>query len=57
MADLGRKMGEIEGWYAGEVARIATERKKFENQKKLAQEQKDSWYLGKHAGKAWRSFT
>jgi len=57
MADLGRKMGEIEGWYAGEVARIATERKKFQNQKDLAQEQKDSWYLGKHAGKAWRSFT
>ena len=54
MADLGRKMGEVEGWYAGEVARIATERKKFENQKKLAQEQKDSWYFGKHVGALFR---
>jgi len=54
MADLGRKMGEIEGWYAGEVARIATERKKFENQKALAQEQRDAWYLGKNVAKAGR---
>ena len=54
MADLGRKMGEIEGWYAGEVARIATERKKFDNQKARAKDQRDAWYLGKNVAKAGR---
>jgi len=46
-ANLGKAMGEIEGWYEGEKARLNSEAKKFENQKKLAQEQSGSWYLGK----------
>jgi len=36
---LGKAMGDIEGWYEGEKARIKSESQKFENQKKLAQEQ------------------
>ena len=38
-AKLGKAMGDIEGWYEGEKARIKSESQKFENQKKLAQEQ------------------
>jgi len=48
MADLGKKMGDIEGWYEGEKARIKSERAKFERMGKLAQEQEDAWYLGKN---------
>jgi hypothetical protein len=36
---LGKAMGDIEGWYEGEKARIKSETQKFENQKKLAREQ------------------
>jgi len=46
-ANLGKAMGDIEGWYEGEKARLNSEAKKFQNQKKLAQEQSGSWYLGK----------
>ena len=46
-ANLGKAMGEIEGWYEGEKSRLSSEAKKFNNQKKLAQEQSGSWYLGK----------
>ena len=38
-ANLGKSMGDIEGWYESEKSRIASETKKFENQKKLAAEQ------------------
>ena len=40
-------MGQIEGWYEGEKARLDSEAKKFNNQKRLAEEQSESWYLGK----------
>ena len=46
-ANLGKAMGEIEGWYEGEKARLNSEKKKFDNQKKLAQEQSQAGYLGK----------
>jgi hypothetical protein len=48
MADLGKKMGDIEGWYEGEKARIKTERQKFERMRSLAKEQEGAWYLGKN---------
>ena len=38
-ANLGKAMGDIEGWYESEKSRITSETKKFENQKKLAAEQ------------------
>ena len=38
-AKLGKAMGDIEGWYEGEKARIKSETQKFDNQKKLAREQ------------------
>jgi len=38
-ANLGKAMGDIEGWYESEKSRITSETKKFDNQKKLAAEQ------------------
>ena len=57
IADLGKKMGDIERWYEGEKSRISSERQKFQNQKDLAKEQEGSWYLGKNIGKAGRWLT
>ena len=54
LAKLGKGMGDIERWYEGEKARISSERKKFENIKSLAGQQRESWYLGKHVGAALR---
>ena len=51
LAGLGKQMGEVEGWYEGEKARISSERLKFKRQKDLAEEQEDAWYLGKNIGK------
>ena len=51
IAGLGKQMGEVEGWYEGEKARISSERLKFQRQKDLAEEQEDAWYLGKNIGK------
>jgi len=48
LAGLGKQMGEVEGWYEGEKARISSERLKFKRQKDLAEEQQDAWYLGKN---------
>jgi hypothetical protein len=53
IAKLGKSMGDVERWYEGEKARIASERQKFENQIDLAKGQKESWYLGKYANKWW----
>jgi len=39
MATLGKKMGDVEGWYEGEKARITSEKNKFEQQRDLAREQ------------------
>lgn len=47
MGKLGETMAGIEGWYEGEKGRIKSERARFTREKKLAQEQADSWYLGK----------
>ena len=44
LADLGKKMGDIEGWYEGEKARITNERAKFKRQGDLAREQQKSWW-------------
>ena len=38
-ATLGKKMGDVEGWYEGEKARITSEKTKFEQQRDLAREQ------------------
>ena len=56
-AQLGKSMGEIEGWYEGEKARISSEKQKFENQKKLSSEQEGSWYLGKGIEQAGKAIT
>ena len=51
IAGLGKQMGEVEGWYEGEKARISSERLKFQRQEDLAKEQEDAWYLGKNVKK------
>ena len=56
-AQLGKSMGEIEGWYEGEKARISSEKQKFENQKALSSEQEGSWYLGKGIEQAGKAIT
>ena len=48
IGELGKKMGDIEGWYEGEKARIASERNKFNNQIGFAEDKQDSWYFGKN---------
>ena len=52
ISELGKKMGDIEGWYEGEKSRIASERNKFNNQIGFAQKKQKSWYFGKHAESA-----
>ena len=44
LSDLGKKMGDIEGWYEGEKARITNEKAKFKRQASLAGEQQKSWW-------------
>ena len=44
LSDLCKKMGDIEGWYEGEKARITNERAKFKRQGDLAREQQKSWW-------------
>jgi hypothetical protein len=51
IAGLGKQMGEVEGWYEGEKARISSERLKFQRQEDLAKEQEKAWYLGKNVKK------
>ena len=48
IGELGKKMGDIEGWYEGEKARIASERNKFNNQIGFAEDKQDAWYFGKN---------
>ena len=50
MSKLGEKMGDIEGWFESEKARIASEKAKFERMGSLAKDKEDAWYLGKNIG-------
>jgi outer membrane murein-binding lipoprotein Lpp len=47
IANLGRNMGSVMEEYESEKARLKSEKEKFERELGLAQEQSDSWYLGK----------
>tara|TARA_R100000750_G_scaffold19354_1_gene12761 strand:+ start:117 stop:872 length:756 start_codon:yes stop_codon:yes gene_type:complete len=44
IAGLGKQMGDIEGWYEGEKARIASERNKFNNQIEFAEEKQKGFF-------------
>ena len=52
MSDLGKKMGELEGWYEGQKARLVSERSKFNNQIDFAKKKQDAWYFGKQIEQA-----
>ena len=44
IGELGKKMGDIEGWYEGEKARIASERNKLNNQIGFAEEKQKGFF-------------
>jgi hypothetical protein len=46
-AGLGKDMGEIEGWFEGEKARITSERARLIAQGNLSKDVEESWYLGR----------
>ena len=47
ISNLGRNMGSVMEEYESEKARLKSEREKFERELSLAQDQSESWYLGK----------
>ena len=51
IAGLGRNMGSLMEEYESEKARLKSEKEKFQRELSLAEEQSESWYLGKHVGK------
>jgi len=51
LASLGSKMGEIEGWYEGEKARISADKRSLQSSMDFAKEREESWYLGKNIKK------
>ena len=48
MGEFGKAMGGIEEWFEGEKSRLEGVQKKAGLQKKAADEQSGSWYLGKN---------
>ena len=52
IANLGRNMGSVMEEYESEKARLKSEKEKFQRELGLAQEQSESWYLGKNVAKA-----
>ena len=57
ISNLGRNMGSLMEEYESEKARLNSEKEKFERELGLAQEQSESWYLGKHVGKSMQAVT
>ena len=55
LADLGKRMGKIEGNYEAEMARLQTEKSKLEATRSAAEKRRGSWYLGKNIGKLGRA--
>ena len=56
ISQLGRNMGSIMEEYESEKARLRSEREKFQRELGLAQEQSESWYLGKNVAKGVGGF-
>ena len=48
ISQLGRNMGGLMEEYESEKARLKSEKEKFQRELGLAQEQSESWYLGKN---------
>ena len=48
LADLGTRMGKIEGKYEREMAKLQSEKLKFKATKKSAEDREGDWYLGKY---------
>jgi len=53
LADLGTRMGKIEGKYEREMAKLQSEKLKFKATKKSAEDREGDWYLGKNVAKAF----
>ena len=54
LADLGKRMGKIEGDYESQIAKLEGEKLRFTETKRAAGDRGDTWYLGKHVGKLLR---
>ena len=54
LADLGKRMGQLEGKYESEMAKLEGEQARFDQIKGSAEQRRKSWYLGKHLGAALR---
>ena len=54
LADLGKRMGQLEGKYESEMAKLEGEKARFDQIKGSAGQRGKSWYLGKHLGAALR---
>ena len=46
LANLGKAQGDISSWYEGEKSRLSRERKKFQNMRKIAEQQSEEKFLG-----------
>jgi len=53
LADLGTRMGKIEGKYEREMAKLQSEKLRFEATKKSAEDREGDWYLGKNVVKGF----
>ena len=53
LADLGTRMGKIEGKYEREMAKLQSEKLRFRATKKSAEDREGDWYLGKNVAKAF----
>ena len=53
LADLGTRMGKIEGKYEREMAKLQSEKLRFQATKKSAEDREGDWYLGKNVAKAF----
>ena len=46
LANLGKAQGDISSWYEGEKSRLLGERKKYQNMRKIAEQQSEEKFLG-----------
>lgn len=54
-SEYGESLGTLAGEHAAEMKRLKSEEERINREKTLAQEQADSWYMGKHVGKTLQS--
>ena len=53
LADLGKRMGQIEGKYEREMAKLQSAKLRFQATKKSAEDREGDWYLGRNVAKGF----